>query len=337
MVIKPKRSYVGRPERILILRPGALGDTLMVLPALCGLPEECSVTFVGRQPGLYFVSARVSRAADMESGGWHRLFFTNSAAAASGGNSMFMEGGLGPAQVLEDNDSVVVFLKDPDGGLKKNLKKFAPGSRIHVFPGLPPEGSKIHVAYYIARCLEKAGLKIDPERCLDKALRESLVPGVFKDPQGAASLVLHPGSGSRAKNYPPEFWIRLVEEITRCGFEGRLRPCMLIGPAELGMVGFLEAVKTEDMAEIVVIEDKQKLHRLLSGTSFYVGHDSGVTHLAALMGINTVALFRKTDEALWRPLGPKVHVIKEMHNTADLLAEICKLLSCNLGSARLYF
>ena len=46
-----------------------------------------------------------------------------------------------------------------------------------------------------------------------------------------------------------------------------------------------------------------KLARLLSKASFYLGNDSGVTHLAAASGTRTLALFRKDLEAIWRPCG----------------------------------
>ena len=47
--------------------------------------------------------------------------------------------------------------------------------------------------------------------------------------------------------------------------------------------------------------------RLLAGVltlaDLFVGHDSGVTHLAALLGVPTVALFGPTDPARWAPRG----------------------------------
>ena len=47
--------------------------------------------------------------------------------------------------------------------------------------------------------------------------------------------------------------------------------------------------------------------RLLAGVltqaDLFLGHDSGVTHLAALLGVPTVALFGPTDPARWAPQG----------------------------------
>jgi ADP-heptose:LPS heptosyltransferase len=41
----------------------------------------------------------------------------------------------------------------------------------------------------------------------------------------------------------------------------------------------------------------------------YLGNDSGITHLAAMLGIPTIALFGPTDPAIWQPPGPSVEVI----------------------------
>ena len=41
----------------------------------------------------------------------------------------------------------------------------------------------------------------------------------------------------------------------------------------------------------------------------FVGCDTGPTHLAAQLGVPTIALFGPTDPAVWAPVGPRVRVI----------------------------
>ncbi len=48
------------------------------------------------------------------------------------------------------------------------------------------------------------------------------------------------------------------------------------------------------------------LAAFLSRCALFVGNDSGVTHLAGLLGVPTVALFGPTDPAIWAPLGLRV-------------------------------
>ena len=42
----------------------------------------------------------------------------------------------------------------------------------------------------------------------------------------------------------------------------------------------------------------------------YVGNDSGVSHLAAALGVPTVAVFGPTDPNVWAPRGPSVHTVR---------------------------
>jgi ADP-heptose:LPS heptosyltransferase len=47
----------------------------------------------------------------------------------------------------------------------------------------------------------------------------------------------------------------------------------------------------------------------LKNCSTYLGNDSGVTHLAAMLGVPTIALFGPSNPHMWRPVGPWVQVL----------------------------
>jgi ADP-heptose:LPS heptosyltransferase len=49
---------------------------------------------------------------------------------------------------------------------------------------------------------------------------------------------------------------------------------------------------------------------ILAQAHVYVGHDSGMTHLAALLDVPTVALFGPTDPERWGPRGRHVTVLR---------------------------
>jgi ADP-heptose:LPS heptosyltransferase len=46
-----------------------------------------------------------------------------------------------------------------------------------------------------------------------------------------------------------------------------------------------------------------KLTALLSVVSLFIGNDSGISHLAAALGVPTLAIFGPTDPAIWAPCG----------------------------------
>jgi heptosyltransferase-2 len=51
------------------------------------------------------------------------------------------------------------------------------------------------------------------------------------------------------------------------------------------------------------------LGAILGGCRAFVGHDSGISHLAAAAGTPCVLLFGPTDHAVWAPANPDVRVI----------------------------
>jgi ADP-heptose:LPS heptosyltransferase len=48
----------------------------------------------------------------------------------------------------------------------------------------------------------------------------------------------------------------------------------------------------------------------LAHTGLFIGHDSGITHLSALLAVPTVALFGPTCPQRWAPTGPHVRIVR---------------------------
>jgi ADP-heptose:LPS heptosyltransferase len=46
----------------------------------------------------------------------------------------------------------------------------------------------------------------------------------------------------------------------------------------------------------------------LSCADAFIGNDSGITHLAAALGVRTLAVFGPTNPAVYKPTGPAVTV-----------------------------
>ena len=49
---------------------------------------------------------------------------------------------------------------------------------------------------------------------------------------------------------------------------------------------------------------------LIAQATVFIGHDSGLTHLAAALGRPTVAIFGPTDPEIWGPRGEQVTVVQ---------------------------
>jgi heptosyltransferase-2 len=58
---------------------------------------------------------------------------------------------------------------------------------------------------------------------------------------------------------------------------------------------------------------------LLHLSRFYVGNDSGITHLAA-RATRMLAIFGPTDPAQWAPIGARVKVLRAPGGKLDMLS-----------------
>ncbi|MBW2615629.1 MAG: glycosyltransferase family 9 protein [Deltaproteobacteria bacterium] len=297
---------------VLIIRPGALGDTLMVLPALANLAGKASITFVARRPGLDFVSPFVHRGLDLEGAGWHRLFLDS------------------PDEYslpVSRADLVVAFFSDETGRIRQKLKSCFPNVPVHVFPSFPFEKENMHAARYITDCLKEAGLPVDPEKSEENAVGRPLL-GDIASHAVRNRIVLHPGSGDKEKNHPPGFWLKLLEGLgQKAAFQG-LTHVVLLGPAEENLRPFFKkGLKSLD-AKICFCPENDLLTGILSKAALYIGHDSGITHVAAMLGTPTIALFKESNANQWGPLGPDVRVIQD--NNTDYYTLIEKVFKASM-------
>jgi len=289
--------------RALIIRPSALGDTLLLAPALHAIGKRADLILVGRKPGIDFLKPLATQCVDYETGGWHALFLDEP-------NCEEFH--------LPDVDRVISFLSTPLTTAKRRpgfLMKEAP---VFTFPPFPPEGETIHVALYLASCLKNSGLPLDP----DVALLEARTKGLLRGEESGrpeSMIVFHPGSGSTRKNLAPEFWIDLMKTSEFALFEKKV---LLLGPAEQECWGVFSHNLSGLGIEIVTSPQSETLVSLLKTASLYLGHDSGITHLAALLGLPTIALFKNSNPVQWAPLGPDVTVISNPDSSEQIYGSI---------------
>ena len=308
-----------RPMRILILRPAALGDTLMLAPALSAMQGLAEVSLVGRNPGLDLLKPYLLHGIDFDSPGWHHLF---------------MEGSDEPLKpFIPPSHRVVAFLKDPQGLVERNLGAWLPGAAVRLFEGYPSYGDKTHVALYLARCLESAGAPVEPEKAIEEAFLRPLL-GRRPSSEGEGKILFHPGSGGRQKNHGPGFWIAMIRMFRHRLLRHARRLVILLGPAEEEDLHLYRGEQGCEGVQVLLSPDMQTLTEVLRGAALYIGHDSGITHLAAMMGTPTIALFRTTSVQQWKPLGPDVTVIEERESGPPLLEKVMMAAEGFLGKTK---
>lgn len=125
---------------------------------------------------------------------------------------------------------------------------------------------------------------------------------------GNPGVAVHPGASSARKRWPAHHFAAVARGLSRHP-GSRL---LLEGPLDGEAVREVRAGLAEDSVgwETVRIENLSRLAAVLSRCRLYIGNDSGITHLAAALGIRTTALFLETDPRVWAPRGPLVQLLR---------------------------
>jgi heptosyltransferase III len=197
---------------------------------------------------------------------------------------------------LEAFDLAISFMSDPDMTIARNLAA-AGVKRVIGGPGQVRSG--VHAVYQLAAVLDQLGLILhDPVPRLS----------VGSNLSHPSCLGFHLGSGSPIKNWPIDCWIALIEHLN-----GLFDDFLLVGgEADDDLVReFCRRCRLRSLRSLLNA-DLSELSRALHECRLFVGHDTGVTHLAAAVGTPTVALFGATDPAVWAPLGEHVRVVRSV-------------------------
>lgn len=118
------------------------------------------------------------------------------------------------------------------------------------------------------------------------------------------TVVLHVGAGSREKCWPLDHWMTLGESLRHDGH----RVWLIAGEVERERMSEHERAAFQHIGGRV-LNDLDELIAVLGSARAFVGADTGPTHLAAQLGLPTLALFGPTDPRVWAPVGPCVCVL----------------------------
>ena len=202
---------------------------------------------------------------------------------------------------------VLAFGKWPESILARNLIRVGVDQVLAV-SSFPPEDAGKHVSEYLVESLRNAGIEGEnlfypldlPEDALTFARHFGAVHGLQ---EGERVLAIHPGSGSPAKNWSPKNFAKVADWASE-----RSKVLLISGPAQDGVEEVTGSMKK---VSPLVANNLPLIHlaAVLKISSAYLGNDSGVTHLAASLGLPTVAIFGPTNPAIWGPRGPGVRII----------------------------
>ncbi|MFM1944141.1 MAG: hypothetical protein RI897_3123 [Verrucomicrobiota bacterium] len=281
--------------RILVVRGGALGDFILTLPVLAALR--------GRFPGCVIELMAYPQYGQLavEAGYVDQLYPIESRALAG----FFAARGkldTGLAAVFERAEVVVSYLFDPDAIFETNVRRCIKGQFL-AGPHRPDDGGGRHAVEVLLSPLER--LAIFDAHPVPRLTGGNAGGDVGKGAVGCVAV--HPGSGSERKNWPEGSWGELLERF----MERRGERLLLVGgEAEGDRLERLAGRLPRDRVEVARSLGLVELSRLLRGCRGFLGHDSGVTHLAAAVGLPCLVLWGPTVEGVWRPRGERIEVLR---------------------------
>ncbi len=290
------------PNRILVIRGGAIGDFILTLPALAALRR-------------HFAHARLEvlgypHIAQLAVAG--RLADHVEPIEAPGLAGFFApDGELSPRWVgyFARFDLIVSYLFDPDRIFERNVARCTT-ARFIAGPHRPDERQPVHATDVFLKPVHRLGIRVTetvPRLTLSVATAIT-----------ANRLALHPGSGSEKKNWPEERWASLLDELVR---ETTIEFLLVGGEAERDRLDRLAAGLPSSRLAVAQSQPLVTLAEALSRCIGFVGHDSGISHLAAALGLPCVVLWPETPEAVWRPLGQRVRLVRDPEGIRRLPVE----------------
>lgn len=289
---------IGPGARILVLRPGALGDTLLALPAIRALRGR--VGPMGRIELLGYPSSLELACNPLHANCVHSIDRAVFAGLFSEPSSAEL------SSFLTGYDLVIAWCRDEHGYLRTLLESLGI-PYIHSAP-FPSEGSRLHAAEHLVGTLEPLGIvgpTHPPELVLtDEARHRGLELLTRLSIRSYLFLAMHPGSGSERKNWSASRFAQIAGLAKRAGHEVLL----IAGEADREAIGRV-CGRLSWKPPVAANLSLPVLAAVLSRAGAYVGNDSGVTHLAAAVAAPTWALFGPTDPTLWAPRGAHVQLV----------------------------
>jgi heptosyltransferase III len=209
-------------------------------------------------------------------------------------------------------DLILSFLFDPDKIFETNVRRCAAATFL---AGPSRLDNSEHAARQLARPLQSIGLSLsDPSARLFLNDEDRIAVRHFCECGAQTTVALHPGSGSETKNWPIENWIELGHVLLA---KGR-RLIIIGGEADAERIQKLRDAWKGSPVQFAENVPLPHLAALLEGALF-IGHDSGISHIAAAVGAQCILLFGWTDPAIWAPANQNVAVLRAPEGKMRLL------------------
>ncbi len=299
--------------KILVIRGGAIGDFILTLPVLAALRRQFPET---RLEVLGYPHIAALAEAGGLADGIRPIDSRPLAGFFARGGDLHFE----LAAYFAGFNVIFSYLFDPDEIFRTNLARI---TKAQVIQGVhrPDEARDAHATAQLLEPLQRLAI-------FDAEARPALaIPPAAPQPARPV-LALHPGSGSERKNWPEPAWHGLLQRLLR---ESELDLLLVGGEAEGDLLRRLAAVGPAERIRVCQSVPLPALAAELSRCLGFVGHDSGISHLAAAVGLPGLVLWGPTNATVWRPLSDRFSLISAGDQLGALSLDlVCSELSGHL-------
>jgi heptosyltransferase-2 len=285
-------------NRILVIRGGAIGDFILTLPALKALRDarpQAHIEILGYKHIAVLAENRFYAQAvqSIEYGLLARFFARNSEL---------------PAELTEyfaSFDIIISYLYDPDQIFETNLRRCGVENVI-CGPARILESAG-HASRQLAQPIEELGISVvDFTERVFPSVEDREFARQFLASLLQPIIAIHPGSGSHEKNWPLENWVGLFSSTSP--FVNTNSLAVISGEADEAQTNELQREWKNRNVRFARNLPLPSLAGILQRATF-IGHDSGISHLAAAAGANCILLFGPTDPDVWAPQNENVRVL----------------------------
>jgi len=302
-------------QRGLILQPGAIGDCILTLPLAAYMKDTLhlgGIDILGHTEYVGFLPGRscVDGVRSMDSIDLHRLFAETEKFELKDRDPLI--------NAFRDYSWIATFMGEPNGNFEQNLiytANCSHSAEVITLSMKPPKGFSEHLAdFYIRQFIDQGGYSLEPQPirtgdCLIKATEADIKTGkeLLREAGlgfGEKLMVIQPGSGGTQKCWHLDNFLAVARELDLRGIE----IIFLLGPAEQERFGDEKIKKINSLARCLTDLSLTQVLGLLSCVDGFIGNDSGITHLAAAMGVKTYSIYGPTNPAVYKSIGPAVTV-----------------------------
>ena len=310
-------------EKILIRGPNWVGDAVLAIPAMKAVRKHFSgaqITLLVRPwvAGLFssasFVDEVWAEAKPSGIADWTRL--TRDIRARRFDLALLLPNSF--------ESALMIFL----GGVPRRVGYGTDGRRWMLTDSIAPaERPRHQVNYYLDLAKALSASTDHPSLEIQATIEERAHARRLLANQGIAGgvpfLVLNPGAAyGSAKRWRED---RFADVADILADELKLHVALIGSEAERTIA---EEIRSRMKSTAAILNGKTSLETLigvLAESSLMITNDSGPMHIAAALGVPTVAVFGSTDDLVTGPYGPRTRIVKHPVECSPCLLRECPI------------